>query len=868
MVKIESNGISVERSEEELKTIAGITARGKRRRKEEEIINEWAEQYLAQNNVDKKDKDYLKERKLFKEALGNALEELEMGEEVIDIRSIEEQVRSQTQKLNLVDGRDRVIDARQLVTRRLPDDFEIKASKEEQERAKKLIQNRLGAGAYESNKIVEDNLMYIIERIEEEEQELTSQREIKYPLGELLGAVDVSKGETRKAVYKFWANVVRQKESNFLEALEDLTLLLKALDNEEANKFIARYDLEDDFTNFVYIADFPFTDVGVADAGARLVLFIIRLMQTQGLYDRIDEIKDTPEERAIEENISGGKQEAMEQAFLNAVGGDSQYTGATISEDELQQSIEEYEEIVGEGSYTEFMDKAKFIPAKADPLLVWENSRNIKLVAIIEKHYQILKGYLEGALAQDDLTINVRRDFEDLLDGIEDTLTVEGIEENPDGTNSTFPFALPLSVLADKAFYTSYGSRDFVEKEGFYPLRTSDGGERIKVDYSKKIDYDNINFIKDFFNDLSTLVLVSDPKAFPQGAREAVAIRGTKGQGKTTIDFKDTTAGSAIQSYAKDTSFRPSLPELDTTFKEGQAKEVLKRFFKAAEEYYYEPMGSGMLPVSVPSFYNAVGGKVVKEINKILGNKTGIASPFFTGTSRYQEISPEDFQNIITFLREFQDVNTRVDRILINKGRRASDSLKKFGVNESDSLGFVSLLLYVVMDETQDFSLQNRKLKTKTILERASDTRTGSSAFKLDFLNTLEEKQSLFAGGTKEESDLRNKYFELMELIRDSVEEDSPVTIGKMVNKKLLRAHDTIRKSLGKETVYGFLPLTYDNIDLVIDKMHKEENLDLSHMEVENIVKSIDSHDSIGRDYGITADHVYLIKARFRQRVW
>ena len=167
-------------------------------------------------------------------------------------------------------------------------------------------------------------------------------------MGELLGAVDVSKGETRKAVYKFWANVVRQKESNFLEALEDLTLLLKALDNEEANKFIARYDLEDDFTNFVYIADFPFTDVGVADAGARLVLFIIRLMQTQGLYDRIDEIKDTPEERAIEENISGGKQEAMEQAFLNAVGGDSQYTGATISEDELQQSIEEYEEIVGE----------------------------------------------------------------------------------------------------------------------------------------------------------------------------------------------------------------------------------------------------------------------------------------------------------------------------------------------------------------------------------------------------------------------------------------------------------------------------------------------------------------------------------------
>jgi len=278
-------------------------------------------------------------------------------------------------------------------------------------------------------------------------------------------------------------------------------------------------------------------------------------------------------------------------------------------------------------------------------------------------------------------------------------------------------------------------------------------------------------------------------------------------------------------------------------------------------------MNAGMLPVSVPSFYNAVGGKVVKEINKILGNKTNITSPFFTGTSRYKKISSEDFQNIISFLNDFLDIDTTVTRELIYEGKQASKSLKKFGVSENESLNFISLLLFSIMDETQDFSMKDREIKSKTIEKRAGEAKSGVSSFKLDFINTLEEKQSLFTGD-KEDPQKRDKYYELLEILKDSVKQDSPLTIGKMINKKLLRAHDVIRKSLGRETVYGFLPLTFDNIDLVIDKMHKEENLDLSHMEVENIVKSIDSHESIGIDYGMTADHVYLIKARFRQRVW
>ena len=78
--------------------------------------------------------------------------------------------------------------------------------------------------------------------------------------------------------------------------------------------------------------------------------------------------------------------------------------------------------------------------------------------------------------------------------------------------------------------------------------------------------------------------------------------------------------------------------------------------------------------------------------------------------------------------------------------------------------------------------------------------------------------------------------------------------------KMLLRAHDEIRKSLGKEVVYGFNPLNYESISKFID----EQNYDLTSFELENIVKSEDSHKGLGNEYGIGAEDVYLIKANFR----
>ena len=46
--------------------------------------------------------------------------------------------------------------------------------------------------------------------------------------------------------------------------------------------------------------------------------------------------------------------------------------------------------------------------------------------------------------------------------------------------------------------------------------------------------------------------------------------------------------------------------------------------------------------------------------------------------------------------------------------------------------------------------------------------------------------------------------------------------------------------------------------------MQVDENIDLSYLEVEQIVKAVDSHENISREYGISGEQVYLIKANFR----
>jgi hypothetical protein len=85
------------------------------------------------------------------------------------------------------------------------------------------------------------------------------------------------------------------------------------------------------------------------------------------------------------------------------------------------------------------------------------------------------------------------------------------------------------------------------------------------------------------------------------------------------------------------------------------------------------------------------------------------------------------------------------------------------------------------------------------------------------------------------------------------------------VSEKILSVHDSIRLLKQKPVFYGKKKINnFDHIGDMITKMEQEYNLDISASEITGVVDELDSFDNISKSYGISTEHVYVIKANFR----
>ena len=82
---------------------------------------------------------------------------------------------------------------------------------------------------------------------------------------------------------------------------------------------------------------------------------------------------------------------------------------------------------------------------------------------------------------------------------------------------------------------------------------------------------------------------------------------------------------------------------------------------------------------------------------------------------------------------------------------------------------------------------------------------------------------------------------------------------------KLLEAHDSLRILKGKTIHYGTMNEdNFEHVEDMLAKMQTEHNLDMTASELVGVVNEVNSFDSISKAYGISSEHVYLIKANFR----
>lgn len=683
-----------------------------------------------------------------------------------------------------------------------------------------------GASQNDDLKILADNYDFIIDKLSENLEEKNIEISIverKFPIKRYLGVADASKKSTRIEIYDFW-NSVTEKFDQFKEDTEKLFDALAKLEfPEEADE--AQDALEDlqkiDLNKLQYIAYFPSVDKDFTNRRQKFWNIMLNIMIAENLFD-----KESLEERYEDDptNFADLSSE-LAQGLMSSLSEDKQQEGQTLSGESLGQYTDE--------DVTEFSGDVGKLRAVADPLLIYEDNTNKKLVSITDEAELELREALEdiqeslsnreGLEGQEIISLNTQYDLQRWADEMEDTTVLD--------EDYMAKFALPISVMSNTDFAQSYPK-----------------GKTFDALNGEKISLDNLDIIKDFFEDLYRLLTADQFRA-------EVQVRSSTGM-----------RGSVIDSKGKEARAEFPVPlqrggELREVM--GEVSDALKKMMKSAVEYFFNPIYAGYLPISVPTFGRSLGTQVFQLLSVDLGVETVLSSSIemaFEGS--LDEATNDDLRSIADFLENMFDSGVTIGKQLIQEGMEAAEALTKIFGNEEQNDNYCAAIIYHfakdAFGEEKLERLGKRKFARKPIKERYDafyEQHDKKQGFPIFALPTWLDKNQ---GALTQDSTKRKQYNRLKDLF-ENVQVDLPVLLHKM-----LKAHDVIRKQLGKEVVNGRSIFNTHGINKVINKMQVEQQIDLSVYEVEKIVTGDDSHNNIAKEYGISADQVYLIKAEFR----
>ena len=646
-----------------------------------------------------------------------------------------------------------------------------------------------------------------------------------------LGANDLSKATKREEIYSFWEDVAKRYNafdtalSSFLNTIKnekELSALFSGLvDSEEkeerlkqsfyneANKISEKYGNE----NLEYLADFTKAQVRItADPKERLIEAFDRIVTAEQLAEKKKEIFQGD----VEEDTFESTQRAWEEVYMNEELNASK--GGILGDFEIDLADDKLEQ--------DEKDIRDLMEMPTDPLLGYELMKNKKLIALDDESELLLRETLTE-LKQENLYLDFQTNLSELLDEVKDTVDIDKEK-----------YVLPISILSNLTF-----SKYMKKKE----LPSALKGETINIDVLEKID--------EMFEDIHSL-LTTEKLGFAMGVRAT----GREKAG-SVIDRGDA-RGTAIQRLVEEPKRTvPVNPEQRGQLKEqiNSVLEPLQELLNAYAEYYINPLYAGRLPIEIPVYSKGRGAKALAIFLKDVGGESLMAESYEKlATIGKATISKKSMKDLADFLIKLESPKIAVDDKLISMAKKASKGLTDMLGNKEKNHNYFSSVLMHFMEQTDDLREKDTDFYGVTIQDRAN-------MFETDYENRVpypifalpqfvDENQSLM---TKD--DARKEQYKRLKSVLETVEEDLYVTLT-----KLLKAHDEIRKALGKPVYYGFMPLTYDSYERMVDLLYQEQNIDLSHLEVSNIVKSDDAHKNISREYGITEEQVYLIKANFR----
>jgi len=694
------------------------------------------------------------------------------------------------------------------------------------------------------------------------------------------GAIDVTKTEYRKMIYEHWDKTA-SKYTPFREAFEKFAKEVSAAEKIpgkvalKLSAFFKRYENVD----LEYIGDF---DIVNSKHYGPLDRFFNMVGQWMVINDLLEDISELNVRGGLEQRDSDRSAEELEQESQQEAeeGSGREVMEQQVGEGSLMAIYEDYEDsgVTGgqdegatmadlkykDSESQEIGDDMEDFLESIDPLLKWELERDTKLIGLTKNSLKEIESYIYEELediqsGEKTVPLTFQHKLNEWADEVDDTVILSKDEVDK--------YALPYSVMGDSTFKKIMGVSSVKGVITGSPIERGIGStikdffnELYEVlrqeteEVSYKYTEDNVPEGKEV-GDKYTVTEASDSFAFH------VSNRTTKGQPKgTVVDWRE--AASKDRPELARTSNRPSDKGYADIKEEYKAlTESLKDLLEKAMDYFITPLQTGFVVVNSPEFMDGVGSRGIDAWAKDIGleNVFGMSwEKLARGSAK--EIKLTALEDIANFLVMREQDNIRIDNNIFVAGARAVRGMTTiFGqANEEEIANEIGFMIYVLMNEIEDIKRMDKKFPrkgNKTIFERAvaySET-VGQRRWMVLLRNYLSANQGIIT-----QDDAKKVQYDKIIDFFSQKQQDLPQRL-----KKLLKAHDIIRGQLGKKVVYGFLNI-HSDFDDFINKMYQEERVDLSNLEVQNIVKSDDSHSNISKEHGISADQVYLIKANFR----
>tara|TARA_R110002167_G_scaffold73069_1_gene204991 strand:+ start:2137 stop:4626 length:2490 start_codon:yes stop_codon:yes gene_type:complete len=671
-------------------------------------------------------------------------------------------------------------------------------------------------------------------RFEESKQHM---KRVQVDIYKYLGAVSLTSYDTREDVYEYWEEVGDKPYKQFKEDLTNFFDAVENIKDTKLNRFKEEIkEIRDEYEeqSLQYIVKLQVMDMSLPPPVNRF----IKIIESIEKLNNLNTVKEhlIEEEEDDEDTVIEGKQEAFEAALLSLENWseDAELNareGASIDKD-----------IEDAGKPAEDMFDLERVVI--DPLLAIEFKRNKKLLSFNQKAQAELRTLLKK-IKGEGVILDMRTDLNNMLDDIEESLSFESADAN---------YHLPITVVKTDALEEYYKSKSFVA--------SSNEGE----DEETQITLGVLDSLNTLFDEIHKALTdkrwgfaVMTRAAGREGTFSGEPQVKRKHKGKISDILRD--RGGKERGGRQNPKGFKARGDIKPEVFEAISGEIVK-LLESATNYYLLPLYSGRLPIEAPRYSTSRGIKVLAAWSNEHGSENVMGESYnLLATVGEEAATADDMKNIADFLEYVDSPSIRIEDGFISAAEQASDSLTTiFGAGTSEqNANYISALLYHFMEESDDLELADSEIEGKEIKERKdlfNEDYTARKPFPIFALpHYLDQNQGILTGSTQ-----KKEQYKRLKQIYSEVEEDIPVLFNKM-----LKAHDAIREQLGKEVNYAFTPFSHEGIDKVINKMYMEENIDLSHLEVENIVKDIDSHNNISKEYGISEDQVYLIKSHFRR---